>query len=262
MREGWHLSQFDRTLVVSVVSHGHGPLVQRLLWQLAQHSAATVARVLLTLNIPEPEPTAPPGGWPFALQVLHNHQALGFGSNHNRALQQAPEPFVCILNPDVALIGQDPFASLVWTAAQAGTGCAYPVQWDAQGQVQDSERALPSPTALWRRRVLRQQEQRVDWVNGACMVLPTPVWQQLGGFDSRYFMYCEDVDLCLRLRLAGLALVRAPVAVLHAGQRASQRHWRHTLWHVHSLLRLWCSDSYRATRRHADTVNTATITAP
>lgn len=237
-------------LVVSVVSHGHGPLVQRLLCQLAQYSAATVARVVLTLNIPEPEPTAPAGGWPFALQVLHNHQALGFGSNHNRALQQASEPFVCILNPDVELIGQDPFASLVRTAAQAGTGCAYPVQWDAQGQVQDSERALPSPAALWRRRVLRQQEQRVDWVNGACMVLPTAVWQQLGGFDSRYFMYCEDVDLCLRVRLAGLSLVRAPATVRHAGQRASQRDWQHTWWHIRSLLRLWCSRSYRAIRCH------------
>lgn len=235
-----------------MVSHGHGPLVQRLLWQLAQYSATTVARVVLTLNIPEPEPTAPAGGWPFVVQVLHNHQPVGFGSNHNRALQSVPEPFVCILNPDVELMGpEDPFAHLVQTAAQAGTGCAYPVQLDAQGQVQDSERTLPTPAALWRRRVLRhQEEQRIDWVNGACMVLPTLVWQQLRGFDSGYFMYCEDVDLCLRLRLAGFALVRAPVAIGHAGQRASQRHWRHTLWHLRSLLRLWCSDSYRAIRRN------------
>ncbi len=250
-------------LVVSVVSHGHGPLVQRLLWQLAQYSATTVARVLLTLNIPEPEPIAPPEGWPFVLQILHNPQPIGFGGNHNRALQQVAEPFVCILNPDVELIGpKDPFAALLDTAAQAGTGCAYPVQLNAQGQVQDSERALPSPAALWRRRVLRQQEQRVDWVNGACMVLPTPVWQQLGGFDSRYFMYCEDVDLCLRLRLAGLALLRAPVAVRDAGQRASQRHWLHTWWHIRSLLRLWGSDSYRILRRQPGTAHTATLTAP
>lgn len=249
-------------LVVSVVSHGHGPLVQALLWQLAQHSHATVTRVVLTLNLPEPDPAPPQGGWPFALQILRNTQPAGFGSNHNQALHGATESFVCILNPDVALLGpDDPFAALVHTAAQLGTGCAYPVQLDAQGQVQDSERTLPTPTALWRRRVLRQPApaHRVDWVNGACMVLPTPVWQQLGGFDSRYFMYCEDVDLCLRLRLAGLALVRAPTRILHAGQRASQRHWRHTLWHVRSLLRLWCSRSYRATSHNPSASNTSTI---
>ncbi|MHB1409853.1 MAG: hypothetical protein ACYCXC_09705 [Acidovorax defluvii] len=58
-------------------------------------------------------------------------------------------------------------------------------------------------------------------------------------------MYCEDVDLCLRLRLAGLALVRAPVQVVHAGQRASHRRWAHLRWHVQSLLRLWRSPVYR-----------------
>ncbi|GAB3357161.1 glycosyltransferase [Giesbergeria giesbergeri] len=253
------MSQPDAVLAVSVVSHGHGPLVQSLLWQLAQHSHATVARVVLTLNIPEPEPAPPPKGWPFALHILRNTQPAGFGNNHNRALQTVSEPFVCILNPDVALHPPDPFAVLVHTAAQPGTGCAYPMQVDAQGQVQDSERALPTPTALWQRRILGQREQRTDWVNGACMVLPTAVWHQLGGFDNRYFIYCEDVDLCLRLRLAGLSLVRAPVSVIHTGQRASQRHWRHTLWHVCSLLRLWSSSSYKAIRRNPDAPNTGTI---
>jgi len=60
-------------------------------------------------------------------------------------------------------------------------------------------------------------------------------------------MYCEDVDLCLRLRLAGWALVRVPVKVVHAGQRNSRRKWRHLRWHVVSLLRLWRSPAYGKT---------------
>ena len=236
-------------LVVSVVSHGHGPLVQRLLHDLARLSAASVARVVLTHNLPEPAPEAPPGGWPFVLQVLDNRVPAGFGTNHNRALALAPEPFVCVLNPDVELAGHDPFAALLHAAAQPGTGCAYPMQIDAQGAVQDSERALPTPAALWRRRALGQSEHRVDWVNAACLVLPQPVWHALGGFDEAYFMYCEDVDLCLRLRLAGLALVRAPAQVLHAGTRASHRRWSHLRWHVRSLLRLWRSPVYQQARR-------------
>ena len=236
-------------LVVSVVSHGHGPLVQRLVHELAQCCAASVSRVVLTLNLPEAVPAPPPGGWPFVLEVVHNRAPAGFGANHNRALAGARERFVCVLNPDVALAGRDPLASLVQAAAQPGVGCAYPVQVDAHGVVQDSERALPTPAALWRRRALGQAEQRTDWVNAACLVLPQPVWQTIGGFDEAYFMYCEDVDLCLRLRLAGLALVRAPAQVLHTGTRASHRRWSHLRWHVRSLLRLWCSDVYRRARR-------------
>ena len=88
-------------------------------------------------------------------------------------------------------------------------------------------------------RVLRRQEQRVDWVNAACIVLPLSVWQAVRGFDEAYFMYCEDVDLCLRVRMTGGRLQRAQAQVLHAGQRASHRQLRHLLWHVRSLLRLW-----------------------
>lgn len=231
------------TLVVSIVSHGHAALVQALLHALAQRCASSVARVVLTLNVPEPPPQAPAHGWPFTLEVRHNARPLGFGSNHNQALAHAAEAFVCVLNPDVALCpdGADPLAALVSAAHAPGVGCAYPLQVDAQGRLQDSERALPTLAALWQRRVRGRGEQRLDWVNGACLVLPRPVWQALGGFDARYFMYCEDVDLCLRLRLQGWQLVRAAAHVQHQGTRASRRAWRPLAWHVCSLLRLWTS---------------------
>jgi len=219
--------------------------VQGLLWELARLSSANVSRVVLTLNLPEAEPVPPAGGWPFVLQTIRNARPAGFGVNHNRALAGAVEPFVCVLNPDVGLTGGDPFAALVRAVAMPGTGCAYPGQLDAQGRLQDSERELPTPWVLLRRRAMGRRETRVDWVNAACLVLPQPVWQALGGFDEAYFMYCEDVDLCLRLRLADLALVRAPAQVVHAGQRASHRRWAHLRWHVQSLLRLWRSPVYR-----------------
>jgi GT2 family glycosyltransferase len=234
-------------LVVSVVCHGHGVAVAALLDDLARWCAASVARVVLTLNLPgEPAPAAPQG-WPFALEVRRNRNSLGFGANHNRALAGAPEPFVCVLNPDVRLQG-DALAALLVLAARPGVGCAYPLQVDAAGRVQDSERALPTPAALLRRRVLGRGEARVDWVNAACLVLPTAAWRQLGGFDEGYFMYCEDVDLSLRLRLAGWRLLRAPVQVEHAGTRASHRQLRHLAWHVRSLLRLWRSPVYAQAR--------------
>lgn len=152
------------SLVVSVVSHGHQAQVQALLNDLARYSAATVTRVVLTLNQPEAEPQAPSGGWPFALHIVRNAHPAGFGANHNRALMGAMEPFVCVLNPDVRWYGGDPLEALVRAAAQPSVGCSYPAQYDGAGNRQDSERALPTPQALWRRRVLGRGETRVDWV--------------------------------------------------------------------------------------------------
>lgn len=249
------------SLVISVVSHGHGALVQALLHDLARLSAETVGRVVLTQNLPEAEPEAPAGGWPFVFQIVKNTAPAGFGSNHNRALAGAEESAVCVLNPDVRLGGGDPFALLVQAAGQPGAGCAYPVQLDEQGRLQDSERELPTPWALWRRRLLGRDESQVDWVNAACLVLPQPVWLAVGGFDEAYFMYCEDVDLCLRIRLLGRTLVRVPVHVVHAGQRASHRRWSHLRWHVRSLLRLWNSPVYAQARLllRAGAASTGTI---
>ncbi|MBF5004007.1 glycosyltransferase [Diaphorobacter caeni] len=240
-----------RHLVVSIVSHGHGASVTDLLNDLKHFSGPSIHRVVLTLNKPLEEvslPGGPDGHWPFELEVRRNESPLGFGENHNRALSGAMEDFVCVLNPDIRL-NADPFAALVATAAQSGVGCAYPVQVDETGRVQDSERALPTPVALWQRRVQGQSEKRLDWVNGACLVLPASVWRQVRGFDERYFMYCEDVDLSLRIRLAGWRIVRAPVQLIHAAQRASGRSLSHLAWHVASLLRLWTSSVYRRARQ-------------
>lgn len=237
------------SLVISIVSHGHIDLVQRLMLQIACCSAGTVTRVVLTHNIEEPALVEPEAGWPFQVDVLRNQAPKGFGANHNCALRQAEEAYVCVLNPDVELLsGTKPFDVLLHDAAQHGVGCAYPTQVDHGGRIQESERELPSLVALWSRRALRRPQRRVDWVNAACLVMPAPVWRTLKGFDESYFMYCEDVDLCLRLTLLGVRLHKSPVQVIHAGQRNSSRSLRHLVWHVRSLLRLWSSPIYRRVR--------------
>ena len=240
-------------VAVSIVSHGHGLCVQRLLADLASCCAGSALRVVLTQNLPEPVPEPPVSGWPFVLDVRCNAKPAGFGGNHNRALDGATEPWVCVLNPDVRLRSpspaNDPFPALLRAAAQPGVGCVYPQQVDGEGHLQDSERALPTPLALVRRRLLGRREHRADWVNAACLVLPRAVWQTLGGFDERYFMYCEDVDLCLRVRLLGLGLARADAQVVHTGTRASRSRMRHLLWHLASLQRLWRSRAYREGRK-------------
>ncbi len=235
-----------RKVTVSVVSHGHAAMVQALLVALAGRHEGLISHVVLTHNVSETALAAPPGGWPFRVSELFNESPLGFGANHNRAFGRCDTAFYCVLNPDVGLPEGPLWAPLLETAAQPGVGCAYPGLLNADGTPQENEREAVTPAALLRRHLLRLPQHRVDWVSAAFWLVPRDAYARLGGFDERYFMYCEDTDFCLRLRLAGLSLARAPVQAVHAAGHASRKPGRHLAWHLRSLLRLWCSPVLRA----------------
>lgn len=246
------------SLAVSIVSHGHGAQIQSLLQLLAQTSVPSVQRVWITCNCPESPPVA--ASWPFDVRWLHNAVPQGFGANHNQAFRHeqgclSPAEFFAVLNPDLTWT-QDPFSSLLVAAAQWRAGCAYPQQVTPQGLRQDHQRSLPTPMSLLRRYVAPHNRLPVpiDWVNAACLLFPSSVFREVGGFDENFYMYCEDVDLCLRLRLQGYDLMESKHAtVVHEAQRNSHRQWRHCMWHLVSLWRLWHSPPYRQYKRQQNT---------
>lgn len=253
-------------LTLSIISHGHGAQVGHLLQQLAALGSPLPQRVLVTFNRSEPQHQRALRALPlpFELHLLENRQPLGFGANHNRAfcldrqLRQPADAF-CLVNPDIVLMG-NPLGLMMdrlRTDPRIGAVCAR--QLDDAGRLQDHRRLLPTPLHLLRRQIGRRPgapvlelgaQRAPDWFNAAFLMVRSSAWLDVGGFDERYHMYCEDIDLCLRLQLAGWALAEAERAqVRHAGQRASHRSLRHLVWHLRSLLRLWCSRSYREYRR-------------
>lgn len=227
------------SITVSVVSHGHDLWLPPLLNDLATLSAGRLRRVVVTHNLPAAALNA--DGLPFDLLQIHNPRALGFGANHNEAFAHADTPFFCVLNPDMRLTDPSLWAQMLAVASQPAMGAVTATLLNADGSLQDNQRALVTPWSLFRRRVLRQTERSVDWCSASFLLLPSDAYRKVGGFDERYHMYCEDVDLCLRLQLAGLSLGRAAATAQHHAQRDSLRRWQPLLWHVRSLLRLWCS---------------------
>jgi GT2 family glycosyltransferase len=77
-----------------------------------------------------------------------------------------------------------------------------------------------------------------DWIAGMFMLFRSELFREVGGFDERYFLYYEDVDLCFRLRQHGYEVILVPDArAVHFAQRQSHRNLRYLLWHVRSLVR-------------------------
>jgi N-acetylglucosaminyl-diphospho-decaprenol L-rhamnosyltransferase len=271
-------------VIVSVVSHGHGFDVAHLLRHFIRDQPSAVPLCLwLTLNVPEtPEAIqairqcfdAPLRSQNQCLQVSTvNHVEVnvwtnpspkGFGQNHNAAFLNSKERYgciegFCILNPDISWT-QSPFDALYQALHQLDCHASYPTQLDQCGNLQDYRRTLPTPSALWDRHFKRrekplQQLQSPDWVNAAILMVRGCTYSALGGFDTRYRMYCEDVDFCLRLQLKGFGLAHLPkIEVIHTAHRASRKNFRHLLWHLQSLMRLWASKPYRQYQQKLQTL--------
>lgn len=239
---------------VSVVSHAQSELVWALLQDLAAHCTASVAAVTLTVNRPETL-GFDPQLLPFPLHLIANPAPRGFSANHNaafrRGLRDYPCRYFCVINPDIRLAA-NPFDELVSDlAGDSGVGVVAPLVRSPQGEVEDSARHLPTPLSIVGKALGRGRgpdyaagalPMTVDWVAGMMMLMRMELFQRVGGFDERHFLYYEDVSLCCRLRLMGYRAMLDPrVSVTHDARRASHRDLRHFRWHLASMARFFAS---------------------
>lgn len=232
-------------ITASVVSHGQQHLLQQLIAGLHQVRPALLKQLIVTLNMPEPDLQLP-RDISFDVITVRNDRPLGFGANHNQAFRRCETEWFAILNPDL-IFTTDCLAELVRTA-RSQDGLVAPLVFDTDGEIADSARLIPTPLSILRRRLdvrARKQEREFDWLAGMFLLVRREAFASVGGFDERYFMYCEDVDLCLRLQLAGWRIKQIEHAhVVHGAQRASRRQARHLIWHLKSMALLWTSSAF------------------
>lgn len=233
-----------RSVCVSVVSHGHGEMVNRLVRQLL--ACPEVGQVILTRNIPEATMFVVDE----RVSVIDNASPHGFGANHNAAFRRCRLPFFCVLNPDIELRG-NPFPALLERIGNGGAVVA-PLIVGPTGQPEDSARRFPTVSSLaakalggadGRYHVAPGEPERcVDWLAGMFLLFASADFRQLAGFDERYFLYYEDVDICARAWRAGLTVKVVPsVSAMHDARRDSHRSLRHLRWHLASMLRFLSS---------------------
>lgn len=229
---------------ISIVSHAQGELIRPLLGQLAGWLGCRI-ELLLTLNLPEDERFIEAAA-ALPVRVLRNLAPRGFGANHNRAFEVAQGEYFLVLNPDIRA-DELALGALLDAARQATCGVVGAGILDTQGHPTDSPRRFPTVPRLLRRLLTGvrapeymslQSAVPVEWVGGMFMLFRREIYRALGGFDERFFMYMEDVDICRRIGDCGMQVMFEPtVAVVHDARRQNRRSARHMRWHVRSLLR-------------------------
>ena len=240
-------------LSISVVSHGQMALIAGLMQDIQRHCSNLSIEFVLTLNLDEPL-TFHDSDFFYPVKIIKNLAPKGFGANHNQAFELAHGQYFCVINPDIRF-ESNPFPELLKCLEKAHTGVVAPLVLGPTGELEDSVRRFPTPSIIFSKSLgqrqktdysVRTQDVEPVWVGGMFMLFPRHIFQQLHGFDERYFLYYEDVDLCGRLQLVGYRVAVCPGSqVVHHAQRSSHRSLKYLRWHLASMLRFFLSPVYR-----------------
>lgn len=241
---------------ISIVSHQQMHLAVQLIADLQLYCLEENFEIILTSNVTE-DLRINLKEFRFPIRFIENFTPKGFGENHNSALMRAQGDFFCVFNPDIRL-RENPFPALVTLAQQPSVGVVAPRIFSTAGLREDSSRRFPTISELFLKacgcgsQVVPDTSSlsSPDWVAGMFMLFPASVFRAIGGFDERFFLYYEDVDICARLALAGYKrLVSPEVAVVHDARRSSHRNLRFAMMHLRSIIRFFSSEVYRNVRK-------------
>jgi len=178
------------------------------------------------------------------VQAVSLDENRGFAHGCNAGWRRGTAPAVLLLNPDATI---DPASLQRLEDALAGSpsvGAAAPRIVESDGTLDFSQRRFPRlrttyaqalflhrvfPQATWSDELVRdpgayERPGAPDWASGACLLVRRTVLEQLDGLDDGFFLYCEDLDLCRRIREAGLDVRFEPEAVVvHEGGASAPR---------------------------------------
>lgn len=196
------------------------------------------------------------------LTVSTGHN-LGYGAAVNFGASLVDAQYLMICNPDIEVV-QGSVAEMVEVlSSQPQVAIVAPKVLNDDGTRYPSFRRFPSllesavhgslglvvPNNSISRRYKAASEAPtkavyVPWVSGACFMIRSTEFHLFGGFDPAFFMYCEDVDLCRRVRLGGFEIVFLPSAtVVHKGAHSSAKRPLRSLYHHHRSMWIYAQRS-------------------
>jgi N-acetylglucosaminyl-diphospho-decaprenol L-rhamnosyltransferase len=227
-----------------VINYETGPLLVDCVRSIVADTSAGVPEVVVVDNGSEDDSVSFFQRAMPATRVVRAPGNVGYARAANLGIASTRADVVAVLNADTELAPGSAAAMLRCLEARPEVGAVGPRVRNLDGTDYPSARSIPSlldaighgalglffPKNRFTRRY-RQLDadpgvvRDVDWLSGSAMWLRRRALDETGGWDERYFMYMEDVDLCWRLRRAGWQAVYEPAgAVMHIQGASTARH--------------------------------------
>lgn len=242
---------------ITIVAYNDEKDVRNAVCSIIEHTATIIVKkIYIVDNSTEPnelESFAEQYEEVYYRKTEHN---LGFGGGHNYVLSELDSKYHAIVNPDI-ILKEDSLGILMKFIEDRGCGMAVPKMTDENGNFQAVYRRELTVWDMGIRMFLsthfkeRQAHHtmqdmdyakpfQVPFAQGSFLVIRTGLFQKLGGFDSRYFMYMEDADLCRQVNKCSSLYYCPDTTVIHKWERASHKNGRLRRIHMISMFRYFC----------------------
>jgi len=169
------------------------------------------------------------------IRLICNHENLGFSKANNQGIKASSGQYILFLNPDTLIYPNSIKKLLTEIENNSDIGAAGPALLNRKNDFQVSfggrvDFFSEAAKKLFLNRVVQlrlkknQKKRDVKWLSAACLLCSSKVLKEAGMFDENFFLYFEDIDLCLRIRKKGWKLVYLPAAkVFHSGGESTQK---------------------------------------
>ena len=187
------------------------------------------------------------------------HSNGGYGSGHNQGIRKALEAgstYHAVVNPDVFWEGDAVGQLVSFMEEHPRCGLVMPRILFPNGEIQYLCKLLPTPMDLIGRRFIplkgytkrHNYHYEMRWsgydkvmeipcLSGCFMFMRCDVLREVGGFDERFFLYAEDIDLCRRIGEKSLTMFYPGVSVYHAYRRESYKSFKFLKIHINSIIK-------------------------
>lgn len=206
------------------------------------------------------------------IEYIFGHGNIGYGAAHNIAIRKSIEceaKYHIVVNPDIYFEKGVIEALSDYMDKNVSIGHVMPKIVDINGELQYLCKLLPTPMDLIGRRFIKSKkyvEKRnekfemrlsgydkimdVPFLSGCFMFLRVEALNKVNGFSDRYFMYCEDIDLCRRIGEQYKTIYYPYVSVVHAHKKESFKSRKMLVEHIKSAIKYfnywgWFFDDYR-----------------
>jgi N-acetylglucosaminyl-diphospho-decaprenol L-rhamnosyltransferase len=165
------------------------------------------------------------------VRLINNGKNLGFGAACNVGARVAQGEMLCFLNPDTEITSNNTFQIIEKFQQDKNLGAVGPrliiengkTQWWCAGRDVSFWQLLKNNLGIIESKKIWESEKELlaDWVSGAALFARKDIFEKIEGFDERFFMYAEDMDLCRRIRGSGYKVLYCPeFLILHKGGKS------------------------------------------